>query len=82
MFGGDASSQVGRNSANEQADLRSWESLPGSFQMARLTIPPGYYESVTLDLYGKGGRIVDTVDLGPWEVEAGRTRFLYYRTLR
>ncbi|MFH1276783.1 MAG: hypothetical protein ABIK65_00160 [Candidatus Eisenbacteria bacterium] len=70
------------NSANEQADLRSWETLPGSFQMARLTLPPGYYDRSTLELYGKGGRIVDTVDLGPWEVVAGRTRFLYYRTLR
>lgn len=70
------------NSANEQADLRSWETLPSNFQMARLVVEPGYYESVTLDLYGGSGQVVDTVDLGPWEVEAGRTRFLYYRTLQ
>lgn len=70
------------NSANEQADLRSWETLPANLQMARLVLPPGYYESVTLELYGKGGSRIDTVELGPWEVEAGRTRFLHYRTLR
>jgi len=69
------------NSLNEQADLRSWETLPANFQMVRLVVPPGFYEKVELVLFRPGGAKIDTIDLGPWEVERGRTRFLYYRTL-
>ena len=69
------------NTVNERADLRSWETLPANLQIGRLVLPPGYYENVWLDLFRPGGVLIDSIDLGPWEVDAGRTRFLYYRSL-
>ncbi|MFH1681830.1 MAG: hypothetical protein ABIH26_14465, partial [Candidatus Eisenbacteria bacterium] len=69
------------NTLNERADLRSWETLPSNFQIARVVIPPGYYEKVEVDLISPRGERLSTVDLGPWELEPGRTRFLYHRTL-
>ncbi len=70
------------NSANEQADVRSWELLPANFQIARLLVEPGYYDSVHLDLLDALGGDPEPVDLGGIEIGAGETRFLYYRTLR
>lgn len=69
------------NSANEQADVRSWELLPAQFQLARLLVEPGYHEKIELDLIGKSGEPLETVDLGGVELDRGETRFLYYRTL-
>ncbi len=69
------------NSANERADLRSWETLPGEFHIARLVVPPGSYESIELNLYGHYGGQIDSIDLGPLDIKAGETRFLYYRSL-
>jgi hypothetical protein len=69
------------NSANEQADLRSWELLPAQFQIVRLLVEPGFHDHVQLDLVGTVGAVLETVDLGPVELEAGESRFLYYRTL-
>jgi hypothetical protein len=69
------------NTLNERADLRSWETLPSNFQIARLVLPAGAYPKVELDLHPHEGAPVETIDLGPWEVKAGETRFFCYRTL-
>ncbi|MBM3321668.1 MAG: hypothetical protein FJY73_13480 [Candidatus Eisenbacteria bacterium] len=69
------------NTLNERADLRSWETLPSNFQIARLSVPPGTYEKVEIDLFSHQGNRLETIDLGPWEMEPGRTRFLYHRTM-
>ena len=56
----------------ERADIRSWRTLPGEIHMARDYVPPGTYEAV---LSSCGQR---TVLAEPLQVEAGRTRYLFY----
>jgi hypothetical protein len=69
------------NTVNERADLRSWETLPANFQIARIAVPPGSYENVEMDLVSPRGDVLETVGLGAWEVGPGETRFLHFRTL-
>jgi hypothetical protein len=61
--------------ATEQADLRSWQTLPASWQAARLYLPPGEHRLV-LAADG-GGRAV----LGTYELTPGETMFVLARTL-
>lgn len=56
------------NLVSEQADLRSWLTLPANAQAARLELPPG---TRTIELEGAGG----TLAL-PVTVRAGRTTLL------
>lgn len=70
------------NSVNERADLRSWETLPANFQIARLFVEPGYHETVQAELLDRNGRVIETIDLGGVELLPGETRFLFYRTLQ
>ena len=69
------------NSANEQADLRSWETLPAHFRIARLVVPPDRPLPLAADIYSPEGRLIETVDLGERILRAGETLFLYHRTL-
>ena len=39
--------------ATEQADTRSWRTLPGAIRMARIAVPPGRY-TVEVVPYGVG----------------------------
>lgn len=59
----------------ERADLRSWQTLPDSWQAARVFVPPG---EVDLALEAAGG---DRVRLGRFGLEAGETMFVLARTL-
>ena len=56
------------NIASEQADLRSWQTLPDQIRLAKLSLDPGEY----------------TVSCGAWakhvSVSAGQTKFLIVRT--
>ncbi len=70
------------NSVNERADLRSWETLPANFQIARIFVEPGYHETVQAELLDRNGSVIETVELGGVELKPGETRFLFYRTLR
>lgn len=70
------------NSANEHADLRSWETLPANFQIARLPVEPGHYPNIYLELYGWSDERIDTIDLGAWDIQPGKTVFIYHRTLK
>ena len=47
--------------ATEQADTRSWLTLPSNIQMARLSLPPGSY-SVKVELLGANRQVVATQD--------------------
>lgn len=60
---------------SERADLRSWRTLPDTWQACRLFLPPGSHELV---LRAVGG---DSVPLGTYEFEPGETLFIYARTL-
>jgi len=69
------------NSANEQADLRSWETLPAHFRIARLPVPPEEKLPLAVEIRAPDGRLIETVDLGEATLAPGETLFLYHRTL-
>lgn len=67
--------------ATDQADLRSWTTLPAKLQLVRLAVPAGRYFA-NLDRVDQGG--VETKGVKKWddvEVKAGRMTFLNYRML-
>jgi hypothetical protein len=59
----------------ERADLRSWETLPDTWQAARVFLPPGSHD---LHLRAIGGA---EVDLGAFELQKGETMFVFARTV-
>lgn len=60
---------------SERADLRSWMTLPDSWQACRLYVPPGTH---TLTLEAIGGQ---NLGLGTYEIEPGETMLVFARTL-
>jgi len=62
---------------SEQADTRSWLTLPGEIQMARVTLPPGDY-NVELELIGRAGQVTAIRQLGRISLTRGSKRFLSY----
>lgn len=62
---------------SEQADTRSWLTLPGEIQMARVTLPPGDY-NVNLELIGQAGHVYSTHNLDHITLHQGNTRYLSY----
>ena len=60
--------------ATEQADLRAWQTLPNTWQAARVFLDPGIHE---LDLSGGSS----DAKLGAYELQAGETLFVFARTL-
>jgi hypothetical protein len=67
---------------SDHADLRQWSTLPRHMQIARVWLPEGTYK---VGLQGKTGSNFPTADyLAPQSVQitAGKTQFLFWRTLR
>ncbi len=62
----------------EQADTRSWLTLPGEIQLARVPLPPGDY-NVSLELVGFGGHVVATRQLGKITIQRGKKQYLSYQ---
>ena len=60
---------------SERADLRSWMTLPDSWQACRLYLAPGPH---TLRLESLGGQ---NLDLGAYELAPGETMLVFARTL-
>jgi hypothetical protein len=60
---------------SERADLRSWMTLPDSWQACRLYLPPGTH---TLNLEALGGQ---SLGLGTYEIEPEETLLVFARTL-
>ena len=48
------------NVATEQADLRSWVSLPQTIQLTKLVLPEGK-NTVNIEIYNAAGMLVDTI---------------------
>ena len=59
----------------ERADLRTWTTLPDTWQAARLLVEPG---QIDLTLHAVGGQYQD---LGVFELQPGETLFLLARTV-
>ncbi len=74
---GGALFQAGSNIA-EEADKRSWITLPASVGVSRVFVDPGDY-SVDVEFYNATGQLLETTQLTT-KVEAGKPAFVYYRT--
>lgn len=59
----------------ERADLRAWQTLPDTWQAARVFVPAGEHVVV---LEARGG---ERHELGTFGLEAGETMFLFARTI-
>lgn len=69
------------NFATENADTRSWLTLPNSFGMARMSLPPGKYD-LRLSFRDENGREVKSADLKGVEIRSNDFTFLNYRTFQ
>lgn len=67
--------------ASEQADKRSWRTLPGEIRMARLVALPGTY-TVAAEYYDQAGGWVARKTFPPMTLKAGEKKFLGDRILR
>jgi hypothetical protein len=65
--------------ATEQADLRSWRTLPAEIRISKLSLPPGRYQ-LWVECLDNIGRLVRKLDLGGRELKAGEKILLQFRT--
>jgi hypothetical protein len=65
--------------ATEQADLRSWRTLPAEIHIGRMVLPPGSYQ-LWAECLDASGRVVREIDLGRKELKAGQKILLQFRT--
>jgi hypothetical protein len=63
---------------SEQSDKRSWRTLPGEMQMARLLVAPGTYQ-VEIDYMTHQGREISRKKFPEVVIKAGEKRFLSSR---
>ena len=67
--------------ATEQADQRSWSTLPDEIWMASVALPAGTHE-LSIDFVDANRRVVDTRVLSGIDVDPGRRRYVIVRTVR
>jgi hypothetical protein len=66
------------SATTEQADKRSWRTLPGDIRLARIRMPPGTYE-VEILAYGSSGQVLEREVFPTVTVRAGEKTFLSRR---
>jgi tetratricopeptide (TPR) repeat protein len=64
---------------SERPDLRSWLLLPGSLQVARMTVPVGKHDLIVEEL-DQNGAVIFSKSLGPVEVKPRSINFLNARS--
>jgi len=69
------------NIATEEADTRSWLTLPNNIGMVRMSLPPGKY-NLQLSFHSKNGQQIDSNRLQSVEIRPGDFTFLNYRTFQ
>ncbi len=69
------------NIYSEQADLRSWQSLPAQVRVARIQVPVGTYR-VSIEDVDVNGFMVASEDKGDVLLKAGQTYFFVRRSLQ
>ena len=65
--------------ASEEADLRSWRTLPAEILISKLTLEPGTYE-FWAECVDASGRVIRKVELGKRSLEKGEKILLQFRT--
>lgn len=66
------------NVATENADVRSWVTLPSTIRMSRLVLPEGVHD-VEIVLFDVFGQTDQSIVIPGVEIRAGETRFMNYR---
>ncbi len=66
---------------SEQADLRSWLTLPRNLQVLRVTVPAGEYPDLSIGVHGQGGGKLNSLKLGKVTVPEGRRLFINCRSV-
>jgi hypothetical protein len=69
------------NIATEEADTRSWLTLPNNIGMVRMSLPPGKYD-LQLSFHSKNGQQIDSASLQNVEIRERDFTFLNYRTFQ
>ncbi len=69
------------NIATEEADTRSWLTLPNNMGMVRMSLPPGKY-NLQLSFHSKNDQQIDSANLQNVEIRTGDFTFLNYRTFQ
>ena len=69
------------NIATEGADTRSWLTLPNSFGVVRMSLPPGRHD-LHLSFYNKSNQRIDSVVVRSVEIKEDDFTFLNYRTFK
>jgi len=69
------------NLFSEQADLRSWETLPAQIRIAQLFVPPGTY-AVHVDFFDVDNQVLETYEIDEVTIKAGEKRFFIVRTVQ
>ena len=67
--------------ATEEADIRTWRTLPGEIQVARMWVPPGTY-SLLVDSFDVQGQPLSKHVSQQVTLRSGETHFLTQRVLR
>lgn len=67
--------------ATEQADLRSWSTLPDEIWMASLVLPEGSHD-LSVDFLNAQQVVVESREIPAVEVARGQRRFVIVRTVR
>lgn len=85
-YGKDAGALVGgllniASVATEQADKRSWRTLPDKIQMARIVLQPGNY-NFEVHYIGAGGEVLEKKAFNDITIKAGGKRFVAQRIIR
>lgn len=62
------------NVATEQADTRSWTTLPQTIQLARVKLPEGK-NKVNINIHGESGALIDIIQKEV-DIKSGQTAFL------
>lgn len=66
--------------ASEEADKRSWRTLPDEIHLARVWVPPGDYDA-HISPVGRQGEIPKGETVHPLTLQAGQTTFLIERAM-
>ena len=66
--------------AQDQADLRSWSTLPARLQIARVRVPAGRHDVVLDMVLRSGGKVKAQYEWKGVEVKPGQLHFLNYQT--
>jgi hypothetical protein len=65
----------------EEADKRSWRTLPDKIQMSRILLPPGNYD-IDVHYIGTGGEIIDKKTFSGISIHSREKKILTHRVVK